>query len=124
MTAGQPIPRRQSPFRRAGVPLAPRISARAQALLRLGGCYGWSVPIGWVLRLAQKWCKRMAGALHEASKRGHVDELRELLAQASPGDVNAGEPKHGYRPLHYGARLPARERRQAERRLPNAASRQ
>jgi hypothetical protein len=46
----------------------------------------------------------MAGALHEAAKQGDVDELRQLLAQASPGDVNAGEPKHGYRPLHYGAR--------------------
>ena len=42
-------------------------------------------------------------ALREAAKHGHVEELRQLLATASPGDVNAGDPKHGYRPLHYGA---------------------
>lgn len=41
-------------------------------------------------------------ALREAAKHGHVEELRQLLATASPGDVNAGDPKHGYRPLHYG----------------------
>ena len=41
--------------------------------------------------------------LCEAAKHGDVDELRELLATASPGEVNAAEPKHGYRPLHYGA---------------------
>ena len=43
-----------------------------------------------------------ASALCEAAKHGDVDELRQLLANASPGDVNVGEPKHGYRPLHYG----------------------
>jgi len=41
-------------------------------------------------------------ALREAAKVGDVDRLRELLANCSPDDVNTGEPKHGYRPLHYG----------------------
>jgi hypothetical protein len=43
-----------------------------------------------------------ASALCEAAKHGDVDELRQLLVTHS-GDVNVGEPKHGYRPLHYGA---------------------
>ena len=41
--------------------------------------------------------------LCEAAKHGRVDELRDLLASASPCDVNASVTKHGYRPLHYGA---------------------
>jgi len=46
-----------------------------------------------------------AKALREAAKVGDVDKLRELLANCSPEDVNTGEPKHGYRPLHYGKSL-------------------
>ena len=42
-------------------------------------------------------------ALCEAAKHGRVDELRDLLASASPRDVNGSVSKHGYRPLHYGA---------------------
>ena len=45
----------------------------------------------------------VASALCEAAKNGDVNELRALLATASPADVNTAEPKHGYCPLHYGA---------------------
>jgi hypothetical protein len=48
----------------------------------------------------------MSGALCEAAKNGEVNELRELLANCSPSEVNASQPKHGYRALHYGVHSP------------------
>ena len=70
-------------------------------------CHTWTAPgedkEGREERLAAGE-EMVASNLCEAAKHGRVDELRKVLSQCSTAEVNAGEPKHGYRPLHYGTK--------------------